>query len=347
MARQTALKNADSGSSRATAQNSAAGRKVALRRQQMAEMPGGDAHAEQVEQRGGGAENPDGQELAPDDLLAAGRTDEQRLHRAALLLAGAQIDGGIQRSRQRPHDEDERKDAREHVEQIVGGAFARRFGPRRVAHLDHFVVVGRQALPQQPHRLEMVFPAPQDRRQTIIHDPRTVIAVAGQDVEERPAVFLQQFLEIRRDDEKQIDLVVVESGAIHARQKIVGPAIEIVWGSLRIERRGIGVRRRSVQRAEHERVRFFRAFQVQSGKAQVVALAEKERGIILTRIALPCPVERKGAARALHAVQRYARNSLWHGEPRQGGKWTEVDATRRQWGRYCWPCTPRTVCLPR
>ena len=76
--------------------------------------------------RRGDAEQHDGEQLAPDDLAPLGRAAEQRFQRAALLFAGAQVDGRIKRAGQRPQQQHERQDLRPQ----------RRLAAARLGHVD-------------------------------------------------------------------------------------------------------------------------------------------------------------------------------------------------------------------
>ena len=72
----------------------------------------GEAHAEQVEHRGGDAEQHDREQFSPDDFAPLGRTAEQRFQRAAFFFAGTQIDCRIERAGQRPEQQHKRQDLR-------------------------------------------------------------------------------------------------------------------------------------------------------------------------------------------------------------------------------------------
>ncbi len=71
-----------------------------------------NAHARQVQHGGGDAEEHDGQQLAEHDFAARGGAAQQRFQRAALLFAGAEIDGRIECSGQRPEQHQDRQDFR-------------------------------------------------------------------------------------------------------------------------------------------------------------------------------------------------------------------------------------------
>ena len=60
-------------------------------------------------------------QLAQHDLAALGRTAQQRLERAAFLLAGAQIDRRIEGAGQRPEQQHDRQDLRPEGDAGVAG----------------------------------------------------------------------------------------------------------------------------------------------------------------------------------------------------------------------------------
>jgi hypothetical protein len=84
-------------------------------------VPSRQPHAQQVEHGGDHAEGGNGAELSQDDFAAAGRADQQRLHGAALFLAGAQVDGRIERAGQRHHHKQKREQLRPDAGRLLLG----------------------------------------------------------------------------------------------------------------------------------------------------------------------------------------------------------------------------------
>ena len=130
-------------------------------------MRRGHAHARQVQQRGRGAKDPDGEEFAPDNFRPAGRADEQGLHGAALLLARTEVDRRIQGSRQRPHNQQKRKNPHQQLEHPFGGQFVARLDAGLIQHVERLIKIAWQAAPHQPDGAEIVFPMGQYGQQPL------------------------------------------------------------------------------------------------------------------------------------------------------------------------------------
>ncbi len=119
---------------------------------------------------------------------------------------------------------------------------------------------------------------------------------------------------------------IVQRGAIHMRQEVVRSAVEMAGEVVRVERCRVGVPRRRVERPDDERSGLLGRFEVRRREAEIFAVGEEQRRVVLMRVAPPCLRQRRRRDHSLRPGHWDAGSGRRDGQPGQGGYGAESGA---------------------